>query len=314
MEDKNNISNKLMVFNGLTICLILIVFFLIYSIREIPTKKEISGEKITEVSPQPYFDKLTIQAKSVYVYDVKKGQVLYERNSEEQMPLASLTKLMMALTAYDKLPKDSRIVIKKDFLNEEGDSGLLANESWRLKDLLDFSLVVSSNDGARSVASVIGAMNINNNDYSLGRKEFVSMMNQKASEIGLKQTYYINENGLDIDNFSGGYGSAKDVAKLLEYIIANRSELIEATKYERLKINSSSKSHNIKNTNKQINNIRGIIGSKTGYTSQAGGNLVVAFDSSMQRPIIVVVMGSTQEGRFSDVVSIVEATYKYLKG
>src|SRR5204862_245705 len=101
---------------------------------------------------------------------------------------------------------------------------------WKLKDLLDFSLLVSSNDGARSVASVVGAMDLKTNDYDLGRKDFINKMNMRAQDLGLKQTYFVNESGLDEGSVSGGYGSAKDVETLLQYILTNKPELVEATK------------------------------------------------------------------------------------
>ena len=67
-----------------------------------------------------------------------------------------------------------------------------------------------------------------------------------------------------------------------------------------------------KNTNIDVEKIPGLLASKTGYTTLAGGNLVVAFDASIGRPIIVVVLGSSQEGRFKDVQSLVNASIKYV--
>ena len=75
---------------------------------------------------------------------------------------------------------------------------------------MDFSLVSSSNDGARSIASVVGAFDLKNQDYNLGRKNFITKMNTVAQGLGLKQTYFINEDGLDVGDSSGGYGSAID--------------------------------------------------------------------------------------------------------
>lgn len=311
-NEQESISKKLLIFDGLIVGLIVLVIFAIY-MEVIRPSKDQTANAIQTTIKNNSFENISIIAKSVYVFDVAQNKVIFEKDSNTQLPLASLTKLMMALTASDLLPKDSRITIKKEFLGEEGDSGLLVDESWELKDLLDFSLVVSSNDGARSIASVIGAFNLKTNDYNLGRKEFVSMMNRKGSEIGLSQTYFINESGLDIDSFSGGYGTAADVSKLMQHMISNRSDLLEATKYQSISIDSLDKTHIANNTNKEINEIPGLIASKTGYTNQAGGNLVVAFDASIGRPIIVVVMGSTQEGRFSDIKTLVNASLEYIR-
>ena len=258
METKNKISKKLLYLNAVVAGLIVVFSFAIY-FRANQSQKRISNENKEQTLHNATFQKLPILAKSVYVYDAGNDKVIFEKNSDTQFPLASLSKLMMALTASDLLPADSKITIRKEFLGEVGDTGLLANETWRLRDLLDFSLVVSSNDGARSVASVIGAINLGTSDFDLGRKEFISLMNKKAIEIGLTQTYYINENGLDIENFSGGYGTAKDVAKLFQYLIKNKPEIVEVTKYKTLTVDSFSKSHTVNNTNKEIEGISGVI-------------------------------------------------------
>jgi D-alanyl-D-alanine carboxypeptidase len=315
-EPKKGISKWLLAFNALSIFLII---FMVFTIDNILKKREVKKESENEALvyesqiPSP-FEKVTILGKAAYVFDVTKNRILYKKNEFEQLPLASLTKLMTALTAYDLMPSDSEVTIKKEFLSEDGDNGLLANESWKLKDLLDFSLVVSSNDGARSIASVVGAANLKTNDYDLGRKDFISKMNQKAQELGLKQMYFTNETGLDQDYVSGGYGSALDVEKLFQYIIQNKPEVISATKFSDIKIESmDNKSHKAQNTNVDVNTIPGLIGSKTGYTALAGGNLAVAFDPSIGRPIIVVVLGSTPDGRFKDVEALVKASLEYVK-
>ncbi len=311
-EKTESIGIPLLIFNGVLLVLIVGMFFLIYLNGQKPTSAE---QKISEqtVSSDVFTD-LKLSAKSAYVYDVLKNKVIFEKNELAQLPLASITKLMMALTASDLVPQDSRITIKKEFLEEEGDTGLLANESWRMKDLLDFSLVASSNDGARSLASVIGAMNLNTTDYDLGRKEFISKMNEEAQKLGLKQTYFINEDGLDVGDTSGGYGSAIDVAKLMQYILINKPDLLEATKYSSISVPSLTEEHTAKNTNTDVADIPGLIASKTGYTDLAGGNLAVAFDLSIGRPIIVVVLGSTIDGRFEDVSKLVAASFEAISG
>ena len=311
MENKEPISKTLLAFNALLALSILAMIFVIYGILHKPPKTEVEHGQLVMTHA---FDNLSFEAKSIYIFDVIKDKVVYEKNENTQLPLASLTKLMMALTATELLPKDSRITIKKEFLREEGDTGLLADESWKLKDLLDFSLMVSSNDGARSIASVIGAFDLKTNDYNLGRKDFIEKMNTQAQELGLLQTYFINESGLDEEGVSGGYGSAKDISKLMQYILINRPELLEATKYETATINSLNKiSHTAKNTNDDVNQIPGLIASKTGYTALAGGNITLAFDASIGRPIIVVILGSSEKGRFKDATALVKASLEYAK-
>lgn len=311
MEEKETISKKLLVLNALLVALIVFMFFAIYAILHNPVKKDVVAYDQQKSSTA--FDGINLDAKAVYVFDVSKNEVIYKKNEFVQLPLASLTKLMMALTATEMLPKNSKITIKKEFLQEEGDVGLLVDETWKLKDLLDFSLVVSSNDGARSIASVAGAMDLNTDNYDLGRQDFIRKMNENAKELGLKQTYFTNENGLDNGEVAGGYGSAIDVSTLMQYILKNHPDILEATKYQKLDISSINTTHVAVNTNIDANQIPGLIASKTGYTNLAGGNLTVAFDSSVGRPIIVVVLGSTTDGRFEDVAKLVKATQTYMK-
>jgi serine-type D-Ala-D-Ala carboxypeptidase (penicillin-binding protein 5/6) len=298
-EQKTQISKALLVLNAVIILAVVFMFFLIYSVVNKPPAKIVS--LIASPVASKAFDNVNLIGKSAYVFDVANHKVIYKKNEFVQLPLASITKLMTALTALELLPKDSHITIKKEFLQEEGDTGLL-----------DFSLLVSSNDGARSVASVIGAFDLKTTDYDLGRKDFIAQMNTEAERIGLKETYFINESGLDEGNISGGYGSAIDVAKLMQYILTNKPEIVEDTKYPSVDIKSLSKIHTAKNTNTDIGAIPGLLASKTGYTELAGGNLVVAFDASIGKPIIIVVLGSTESGRFQDVSSLVKASLAYV--
>lgn len=308
-EQNQTISNGLLFFNSFLVLSILFIVFIIYTKQhEIKTVVV----EVNQVAQQPVFGDISIVAKSAYVYDILENKVLYRKNETDQRPLASITKLMTALTALDLFPKDSDVTIRSEFLREEGDSGLVVNESWKLGDLIDFSLVGSSNDGARSVASVIGAFELKSKDYDLGRKEFIRKMNNKAQDIGLTQTYFVNESGLDIGNTSGGYGSAVDVANLIKYILINKPEILEATTFGKINVSSNDKKHTAKNTNKNIGDIPGLIASKTGYTAMAGGNLAVAFDAGLGHPIIVVVLGSTEDGRFNDVKTLVKESLVYL--
>ena len=309
-RNKYDVSRSLLALNAFLVLSIVVTSFAIYSSR---TLDSIPEQVVTvKKHKSKAFENISVQAKSVYVYDLKNKEVLYQKNSTAQLPLASITKLMTALTAVDLLPKDTEITIRKEFLAEEGDSGLLANESWKMKDLLDFSLVSSSNDGARSLASVIGATKINTSDYDLGRKEFIKKMNEKAKEIGLTQTYFINETGLDEDNVSGAYGSAQDIEKLMEYILIHKPEIVEPTKNKILFVDSDTTEHKAKNTNSNVSIIPGLLASKTGYTDLAGGNLVVALDPIVGEPVVIVVMGSTLDGRFDDMDTLVSSTVKYL--
>jgi D-alanyl-D-alanine carboxypeptidase (penicillin-binding protein 5/6) len=309
-KNENKIPLWLLFFNTAMVVSCLLLVFLIYSALhpEQLTVKTVAP-KVAEAAT---FDNVNILAKAAVVFDLQNNTVIYNKNDTTQLPLASITKLLTALTALSLLPANTQITIRKDFLVDDENSGLAAGESWSLKNLLDFSLVVSSNGGARSIASVVGATLDQTQDFSLGRADFIKQMNLEAQKLGLSQSYFLNESGLDESSTqSGGYGSAIDVTKLMQYILANKPDILEPTKYASLSVTSLSTTHVAKNTDILADTIPGLLASKTGYTDLAGGNLVVAFDASIGHPFIAVVLGSTESGRFSDMQTLVNATMKY---
>ena len=271
-------------------------------------------EQIAQVYFPRTFEGLKLESQSAIVWDIKNQKPLFEKNSEKIAPLASITKILTATLSYDLLPPNTEIRIEQEFLEAEGDSGLFAEESWKLKDLIDFTLMTSSNDGARAIASISGSILTGTRDFESGRERFVSMMNQKASEIGLFDFLIRDETGLDKNEFqSGSYGTAKDVALLFDYVYKNNPDVFESTKKsDREFISIDQIHHEAENTNTLLNDIPGIIGSKTGFTDLAGGNLGVIFDPSLGRPIVTVVLGSSYDGRFEDTKKLIDATRKYI--
>lgn len=311
-ENKEKLPLWLIVLNAFLIIAIIWLFFLIYG--NIRSSKIVEAEQTEEIINSPFFANVEIEGKSAYVLDIKNNKVLYTKNETSQLPLASITKLMTAVVALDILPNNSKVTIKPEFLYEYGDEGLIAEENWKLKDLLDFSLITSSNDGSRAIASVVGSSLIETNDYNLGRREFIERMNQKAKDLGFPNMYFVNETGLDVSSYqAGAYGTSKEVALLLGYIIKNRPEIIELTKYSQKTISSETKNHDVSNTNNQVGDIPSLLLSKTGYTNLAGGNLAIVFDVEIGRPIAIVVLGSSMDGRFDDVYKLTEATFDYIR-
>jgi serine-type D-Ala-D-Ala carboxypeptidase (penicillin-binding protein 5/6) len=248
------------------------------------------------------FDATVVSARAAFVYDIRNKREIFAKNAEQQLPLASIAKLMTALVAEENLEQGSFVTISSEAIAESGDSGFFNGERWSVKDLIDFTLMTSSNDGAAALALAVD-------------KPVTVAFNKKADKLGLVQSYFANSTGLDNGgNTSGSYGSARDVAELLTYILVNNPELIEATRYETLSfISQSAGVHLATNTNKSIRNIPALIGGKTGFTDLAGGNLAFAFDAGLMRPMIVVVLGSTEDGRFEDAEKLVDATLEYLR-
>ena len=261
------------------------------------------------------FDNLSLSAKAFYVWDMKDKKAIAGFNEETQFPVASLTKLMTALVASEISVHNTLVTIDSRALDNEGDTGLKSGEKWRLSDIIDFVLVSSSNDGARALASVVNSFNSDLNmdtdtDASIDtHDEFIKEMNNKAKKLGMTQSFYLNESGLDVNEIiSGGYGSAKDVTILMENILREYPRLLEASARKSIQINSDIFSHTVDNTNQIVESLPGVIASKTGWTDLAGGNLAVVFDMGIGHPVIVSVLGSTKEGRFDDIRKLIWAS------
>jgi D-alanyl-D-alanine carboxypeptidase len=263
-------------------------------------------EEVVKIETSPFED-ILLEAQAVYVWDSVTKETLYSQNAEAQLPLASLAKIMVAIVASERLPRSTLVTISDNALQEDSDDGLLRGEKWRLEDLLDFILVASSNDGAAAVAEAFSAEKSAEND-------FVVTMNIEAQALGLSQTYFLNSSGLDINDeeLGGSFGSARDIAHMFAYAIKHIPRTLEATRYNELAIMSlDDVVHNVKNTNVALDTLPWVIGSKTGYTDNAGGNLVVAFDAGLAHPVIAVVLASSIEGRFTDMEKLVATTFEH---
>ena len=262
------------------------------------------GEEILPETPsykevgQNPFDTLMVFAQSAYILDVNHNEVLYEKNSGAQLPLASVTKLMTALLAAEALEKN-RISLE---------SLKIPKSVWDFDELITYTLVTSSNEGAQELASAVTAL-------SPQGKDFVSIMNEKAREIGLSQTYFINPTGLDVGGrIGGGYGSARDVAYLMRYALIHYPDMLDGTRYGTVSLETKNGGELLaENTNTAVGMIPGVIGSKTGTTALAGGNLVIAFDAGLNRPIIISLLSGTEENRFRDAQRLAWATLAYLE-
>ncbi len=264
-------------------------------------------EEELEIKP---FAEVEILANAAYVFDVQNQRALYRKNESESLPLASVTKLMTALVAHEILDEDADVAITNKSIIQDGDSGLLDGEVFGRTTLTDLVLMSSSNDGAYALAVKAGdALDPNKSEVA-----FVQAMNIRAEELELHETEFMNPTGLDLSTTkAGAYGSARDMVFLMEHIISNSPEILAFTKESSAQVYSESgQRHNTENTNYYIDEIPGIIGSKTGYTDLAGGNLVIAYNAGLARPIVIAVLGSTQVNRFTDVLKLIEETNTYI--
>ncbi len=253
-------------------------------------------------------ESVNLTADAAYVFDVVGQRVLYEKNADSVLPLASITKLMTALVAYELVPDNTRVTITEAAAAQQSGGGFVAGESFEVKELADYALISSFNSASYALAVTVGTLLGDEDPLA----QFVAAMNITAEELNLPSLDYRNPTGLDISlTEAGAYGTARDTSFLMEHILKKYPEILTPTvePYTRL-YNTAGDFHEAYNTNSALAEIPNLLGSKTGYTDLAGGNLTIAFDAGYNRPIIITVLGSTRNERFADVKKLVSEVQK----
>ncbi|MDP3994099.1 MAG: serine hydrolase [bacterium] len=255
-----------------------IALAVIFQFIPIPRQSRVGGAYL-ELLPQfPLSDKregltprqqffiaeLELSAESALVKDKNSNVVLFEKNSREKLPIASLTKLMTALVALRELKMDEVVTISpEDTRVSPYKANLAAGEKLLARDLLKAMLVLSANDAAWALARAAGGT----------VKDFVLKMNSEARSLGMLSTAFTNPVGFDDD---GHYSTAADLAILVEEVLRH-PELVEIASLKEATINSVDGriTHRLLTTNKLMLKYKEISGLKTGYTTEAKGNLIV---------------------------------------
>lgn len=206
----------------------------------------------------------TISAKSAVVISADSGEKIFAKNESEPMPMASTTKIMTALIALENSDLcNKEVSITDEMVRVEGSSmGLRAKDVISLYSLCQGMLLCSGNDAANSVALAIGGT----------REKFVDLMNEKARQIGLKDTCFVTPSGLD----SGCHHStAMDMAILGAYAMENEKFYdIVSKKSMKVSFIYPPKTCTYSNHNKLLKMYDGCVGIKTGFTKKAGRCLV----------------------------------------
>ncbi|MEK7579074.1 MAG: serine hydrolase [Patescibacteria group bacterium] len=292
----------------LVIACVLAVFGVVYAAKNIYTAPNTSSETNemgTTTEKVSSFPSVVLEARAGYVWDVKEEKVLFSKNSTLVLPLASVTKLMTALTAFEEMPAETIVTVSYNALQTSGESGLHASEKWGLHELISLMLVTSSNDAATALKETYEIQNASTT--------FAAALNKTAQGLGLHDTTFVNETGLDIGfEKAGNIGSAQDIARLFEKVMQTMPDILETTQRDEASfVSLEGTKHTVANTNMIANEIPWSLGSKTGFTDAAGGNLVISFDATIGRPIIIVVLGSSREGRFDDAKRLMNAVFAY---
>ncbi len=243
---------------------------------------------------------------SALLGDLETGEILYEYNINEQLAIASISKLMTYLIMMDAVTNgevslDDDVVISGHAAATEGSKfGIKSGETVKLNVLIKGMLVVSGNDCATAISEHVGKTEDN----------FVKMMNEKASELGLLSASFVNPHGLPINDEETGQNhmSASDIYKLARHILTKYPELLEVTKLPELVI--PERNFYKAATNPTLGIVEGVDGLKTGYTDKAGICLVSTMPVAGKEQdfrIIAIIMGAvTHEERLDKTKTLLE--------
>lgn len=259
---------------------------------------------------QDPFAHLSLMAEGAYVLDLTTNRVLYSKNPDSQLPLASLVKVPLVLAVSEAFEQGAVIPIPPHMPPDGAGIRLPAGLRFTVQDLIDFTLVASSNEGAAILTEAAEETLRTMYPPSTPGAAVLWRMNDIAKNLGLSHMVFLNTNGLDqSETQAGAYGSAHDVATLFGYAAKTLPALFEQTSRDTIKIRATTgETVAAANTDEALPAIPGLVMGKTGFMELAGGNLAVVFEVGPAHPVVAVVLHSTQNGRFDDMRKIVEAT------
>jgi len=259
-------------------------------------------KEIVIVSPSPK-PTMELEAKAALCFRASaagKEKVIFEKNADEALPVASLTKLMTAKVVLEnpQIYDPSRIVFVSVAAAGQPDAPVSGNlffgETRTVKELLDLMLFYSSNDAAWALAEL------------MGESQFVNAMNRAAAEIGLSDTEFFNATGLDLDDGRFNRSTARDLLALSRNILEFHPEIFTITK-----------TPGFYRTQNGIFDFalwegQTLVGGKTGYTQKAGGCMIAVFDDADEWRHIGVLLGSANaESRVAEMQKIVNFSNNY---
>jgi D-alanyl-D-alanine carboxypeptidase len=246
-----------------------------------------------------------IQSKAAILIEAETGQILYSKSTENQLPLASITKLMtylLAMEAVDsgQISLEDQVKISPRAANEKGSSYYLkAGEEISLRELMEVALIVSANDATFAIAEHVGTT----------AEDFVVRMNEKAIALGMTSTHFLNPNGMPMAE-GANVSSAQDIMILSRYLIETYGDRILPVTDKSFHENPK-RSFYKENTNKLLKLIPEVDGLKTGYTQGAGyciasTMMVKAKNENEQdfRVIAVTLGAATEAQRNEDVQNL----------
>ena len=253
-----------------------------------PTEKQVLGS--TGVVPE-------ITAKSALSYDITTDEILFSKNPNDKLPLASLTKIMTAIVSLEHPKLDDKYLVKSKDLVGEDSMGLASGELLSLKELLFGLILHSGNDAAETLAD----------NYPGGREVFITALNNKAASLGLTNTHFTNPSGLEGDGIQ--YTTAHDLLIMTQYALENFPLFVEVSAASEYTIAQSPThaAYFLENETNLLTTYPGVRGVKTGYTPEAGLCLVTYLEYDNHK-IIAILLGS--ENRRDEMKGILDYSLK----
>lgn len=238
-----------------------------------------------------------INSRAAVVIDRNSDTILFGKNENSRRKMASTTKIMTCLIVIEKGNLEDTIEISRKSASTGGSRlGLKTKDKVKVKDLLYGLMLCSGNDAAVALAEYISG----------DIKNFSYLMNNKAKELGLKDTNFETPHGLDSENH---YTTAYELALLTNFALNNPTfAKIVNTKTFTITINGYPKT--ITNTNELLGNLNGVYGVKTGFTNGANRCLVTACKRNNLDIICVVLGADTKKFRTKDSINLIEYTFK----
>ncbi len=228
-----------------------------------------------------------LHAQSAVLMDADSGRVLFEKNGYERRAMASTTKIMTCILALERGDLKSMVTISKQAASQpKVHLGMTEGQQFFLEDLLYSLMLESHNDSAYAIAEHIGGT----------VEEFAGMMNQKAQEIGCRNTYFISPNGLDAEDEKGKHSTtAEELALIMRYCLKQSRETeafltITRTASRSFTDVEGKRSYSCQNHNAFLNMMEGALTGKTGFTTDAGYCYIGAL-SQEGKTFIVALLG-----------------------
>lgn len=236
-------------------------------------------------------------SKSAILIEASTGKVLYEKNSDERLAPASMTKIMSMLLIMEaidngKLSLADNVMISKNAASMGGSQVFLQEgETYQVGQLLKGIAIASGNDAVVAMAEKVGG----------SLENFVNMMNERAKGLGLTNTNFVNPHGLDAENH---YSSARDMSIMARELVKHEKILEYTSIYEDYLKKPDGSSIWLVNTNRLVRFYNGVDGLKTGFTTTAGYCITTTAKKNDMRLISVVMGVETSDKRSNDTVNL----------